>query len=166
MLNLEEFLPYRLSVLSNTISGTLAEAYSSQHGLTIPEWRVLAILGRFPGSSAGEVAARAAMDKVAVSRAVSRLLDAGRIRRHFADADRRRSVLELSAAGWKIYRQVTPVLLAYEADLLDGLSPAERRELDRLLARLAERAGSVRPAAPARANPRPTPRPRQSRAPR
>ena len=46
MLNLEEFLPYRLSVLSNTISGTLAEAYSSQHGLTIPEWRVLAILGR------------------------------------------------------------------------------------------------------------------------
>lgn len=145
MLDLEEFLPYRLSVLSNTISGMLAEAYSSQHGLSISEWRVLAILGRFPGSSAGEVAARGAMDKVAVSRAVSRLLEAGRIRRRFADADRRRSILELSARGWKIYRQVTPILLAYEADLLDGLSAGERRQLDKLLKRLAERAGSVRP---------------------
>lgn len=145
MLDLEQFLPYRLSVLSNTISGTLAEAYSSQHGLSISEWRVLAILGRFPGSSAGEVAARGAMDKVAVSRAVSRLLDAGRIRRRFADADRRRSILELSARGWKIYRQVTPILLAYEADLLDGLSAPERRQLDKLLKRLAERAVSVRP---------------------
>ena len=145
LLDLEEFLPYRLSVLSNTISGALAEAYSSQHGLSIPEWRVLAILGRFPGSSAGEVAERGAMDKVAVSRAVSRLLQAGRIRRRFADADRRRSILDLSEAGWKIYRQVIPVLRAYEADLLEGLSASERRQLDRLLRRLTERAASARP---------------------
>jgi DNA-binding MarR family transcriptional regulator len=157
LLDLEEFLPYRLSVLSNTISGTLAEAYSSQHGLTIPEWRVLAILGRFPGSSAGEVAERGAMDKVAVSRAVSRLLKAGRIRRRFADADRRRSILDLSDAGWNIYGQVIPVLLAYEADLLEGLSASERRQLDKLLKRLSERAGSVRPAVGAQVRSRSVP---------
>ena len=35
-LSLEEFLPYRLSVLSNTVSAAIAEAYSGHFGLTIP----------------------------------------------------------------------------------------------------------------------------------
>ena len=50
-LDLEKFLPYQLSVLSNTISAAIAETYSSRYGLSISEWRVLAVLGRFPGSS-------------------------------------------------------------------------------------------------------------------
>ena len=140
VLDLEGFLPYRLSVLTNTISGALAEAYGSRYKLSIPEWRVMAILARFPGSSAGEVAERAAMDKVAVSRAVSRLLDAGRIQRRFASADRRRSILELSDEGWRIYGKIMPTIMTYESELLSGLSRAEQRQLDRLLAMLAGRA--------------------------
>ena len=139
-LDLEAFLPYRLSVLSNTISARLAEAYGNRYGMTIYGWRVMAILGRCPGSSAAEVARKGAMDKVAVSRAVSRLLDAGRIRRRFADADRRRSILELSAEGRRIYRGITPVLLAYETRLLESLDATERRRLDGILDRLYERA--------------------------
>jgi DNA-binding MarR family transcriptional regulator len=145
VLDLETFLPYRLSVLTNTISGVLAEAYGKRYGLSISEWRVMAILGRFPESSAGEVAERAAMDKVAVSRAVSRLLDAGRIRRRFADADRRRSILELSDEGWRIYGKITPTILSYESALLSGLSRGERHQLDRLLARLAGKARALPP---------------------
>jgi DNA-binding MarR family transcriptional regulator len=142
-LDLEKFLPYQLSVLSNTISGAIAETYSSRYGLSIPEWRVLAVLGRFPGSSAGEVAEKTAMDKVAVSRAVSRLLEAGRIEREFADADRRRSILRMSASGVEIYERIAPVLLQYEAELLAGLSATDRRHLDRILARLVSRARQV-----------------------
>lgn len=145
VLDLESFLPYRLSVLTNTISGALSEAYSKRYGLSIPEWRVMAILGRFPESSAGEVAERAAMDKVAVSRAVSRLLDAGRIRRRFAHADRRRSILELSDEGWRIYGKIMPTILSYEAALLSELSHGERRQLDQLLSRLAGKAGQLPP---------------------
>ena len=52
---LEDFLPYRLSILSNTVSSTIASAYNKRFGLSIPEWRVIAILGRFPGISAVEV---------------------------------------------------------------------------------------------------------------
>jgi hypothetical protein len=47
-LELETFLPYRLSVLSNTVSGKIARSYEKQFGLSIPEWRVMAVLGRFP----------------------------------------------------------------------------------------------------------------------
>jgi DNA-binding MarR family transcriptional regulator len=144
-LRLERFLPYRLSVLSNTISRALAEAYAERYGLSINEWRVMAILGRFPGSSAAEVADRAAMDKVAVSRAVSRLLEAGRIRRRTAPDDRRRSVLLLSPAGRRIFRRLTPVLLEYEDALLSSLSDGERAQLDRILSRLTDEAAAIGP---------------------
>ncbi len=139
-LELDAFLPYRLSVLSNTISGAIAEVYQQRFGLSIPEWRVMAILGRYPGLSAAEVAARTAQDKVAVSRAVSRLIAAGRVQRRFADADRRRSILELSAAGQAVYEEVVPQALALERSLLEALTASELEQLDTLLDTLLERA--------------------------
>lgn len=133
LLDLEHFLPYRLSVLSNRISQQIARLYADRFGLGITEWRVLAVLGRHPGLSARDVAERTAMDKVAVSRAIASLVEAGRIARDTAGDDRRRSVLQLSPAGDAIYREVAPLALAYQARLLDGLAPDERAALDHLL---------------------------------
>ena len=110
-LDLEHFLPYRLSVLSNRISSAIAREYSQRFALTVTEWRVMAVLGRYPGLSASKVAQRTAMDKVAVSRAVARLLESGRIEREFDDDDRRRSVLRLSAAGYAVHEEVAPLAL-------------------------------------------------------
>src|SRR3954471_18563188 len=87
-LHLEDFLPYRLSVLSNTVSGAIAASYFLHFGLSIPEWRVMAVLAANPGLSAAEVTARTAMDKVAVSRAVAGLIAAGRLHRNPPPADR------------------------------------------------------------------------------
>jgi len=137
-LDLEHFLPYRLSVLSNRISNAIFHEYSQRFGLGMTEWRVMAVLGRYPGLSANQVAQRTAMDKVAVSRAVARLLDAGRLLREFDDDDRRRSVLRLSEDGYAVYDQIAPLALDFERHLL-GEMPAEERELlFRLLDRLDE----------------------------
>lgn len=136
MLDLERFLPYRLSVLSNRISADIAELYETRYGLAIPEWRVIAVLAKRPGLSATEVAQRTAMDKVAVSRAVSSLLEASRIQRDIDGDDRRRSVLRLTDAGKAVYEDVAPQALAYEQRLLGGLRRDERDALDRLLARM------------------------------
>nr|AOH37450.1 MarR family transcriptional regulator [Luteimonas sp. JM171] len=138
MLELEHFLPYRLSVVSNHISQTIANAYAERFGISITEWRVLAVLGRYPELSANGVAERTAMDKVAVSRAVARLLKTGMIERETHDSDRRRSVLRLSTAGYRIYDQVAPMALDYERRLLAGFSDAERATLARLIDRLDE----------------------------
>ena len=127
-LDLEHFLPYRLSVLSNRISSAI----------TVTEWRVMAVLGRYPGLSANQVSQRTAMDKVAVSRAVARLLDAGRLERAFDDDDRRRSVLRLSEAGYAVYDQVAPLALEFEQHLLGDMPAEERALLFRLLDRLDE----------------------------
>ena len=74
---LEAFLPYRLSLLSNTISLGISSSYRKVHGLSVTQWRVIAILGRFPGLTASEIMQRGAMDKVAVSRAVNKLQHKG-----------------------------------------------------------------------------------------
>ncbi|MBW3549504.1 MAG: MarR family winged helix-turn-helix transcriptional regulator [Proteobacteria bacterium] len=137
-LDLEHFLPYRLSVLSNRVSSAIAQVYSERFSLSVTEWRVMAVLGRYPGLSANEVAQRTGMDKVAVSRAVSRMVDAGRLLRQMHDDDRRRSVLRLSRAGYTIYDQITPLALAFERRLLDGIDADERELLVRLLDRLDE----------------------------
>jgi len=145
-LELDRFLPYRLSVLSNTVSTAIAGAYQERFGLTIPEWRVMAVLAMTPDLSAAEVAQRTAMDKVAVSRAVASLLRERRIVRQTAHADRRRSHLRLSAAGRKVYAQVVPVALDYERDLLAPLTRKDREVVDRAIRILLGRAAEIGPA--------------------
>ncbi len=138
LLDLEQFLPYRLSVLSNRISQDIARLYADRFELGITEWRVLAVLGRYPGLSAGQLAERTAMDKVAVSRAVASLLAAGRLKRDTHGDDRRRSVLELSEEGYRVYAEVAPAAIAYERRLLACLSTEDQAALSRLLQQLAD----------------------------
>jgi DNA-binding MarR family transcriptional regulator len=145
-LELDRFLPYRLSVLSNIVSTAISGAYEKRFGLTIPEWRVMAVLAMTPGLSAAEVAQRTAMDKVAVSRAVASLLRARRIVRQTARADRRRSLLRLSVTGEKVYAQVVPMALDYERDLLAPLSLKDREVVDRAIRILLGRAAEIGPA--------------------
>lgn len=142
VLELERFLPYRLSILSNHISQTISGLYGKRFGLAVTEWRIMAVLGRYPELSAGEVAERTAMDKVAVSRALARLLAKGLIERGVASNDKRRSVLRLSTEGWKVYDQVVPLALEHEQRLLSHLGADEREWLARILDTLwkAERA--------------------------
>lgn len=138
MLDLDRFLPYQLSRLSNQISQGIAQTYEARYGLSVTEWRVIAILGRYPGISATEIAEKSAMDKVAISRAVRRLIDAGRVRRQSNDQDRRAKRLFLSDEGQTVFDAIVPAALAYEQRLLDALSDEEKNQLDRLLARLTE----------------------------
>ena len=142
-LRLENFLPYRLAVLSNTVSTTVARAYDKRFSVSIPEWRVIALLGRFPGLSAVEVAERTLMDKVAVSRAVTKLIKNGRIDRQFADSDKRRSILNLSAEGRKLHDEIAELALEFERDLLQGFDEDEIDNLNSIMERLLARARLV-----------------------
>jgi DNA-binding MarR family transcriptional regulator len=135
-LKLEQFLPYRLSVLSNRISREIANGYEKRFSLALPEWRVMAVLGEEPGLSAAEVADRTAMDKVAVSRAVKKLLEDERLIRDFAPSDKRRSIMRLSQKGMKVYDQVVPMAKKYETTILEELSEIEIKQLNHLIEKL------------------------------
>lgn len=141
-LQLEQFLPYRLSILSNTVSQAIAREYQQRFHLSMTEWRVMAVLGRFQALSARQVAERTAMDKVAVSRAVARLVEAGRVSRDTHDDDKRRSVLNLTETGWVIHDTVAPLAREHERALLASLSSAEQAMLTRILDKLAPLSGN------------------------
>lgn len=138
VIDLPNFLPYRLAVATDAVSGRLARRYREEFDLSIPEWRVMAVLGRFPDISANEVAARSAMDKVQVSRAVAQLLRNGHLDRRADEKDRRRTMLSLSASGQEIYRRIVPMARAYEQDLFARLSAPEAEILMRALAQLSQ----------------------------
>jgi len=134
---LDDFVPYRLSLLTNQVSSAIAGHYSERFGLTIPEWRVMAVLGGTPGLSAREVSARTAMDKVQVSRAVTSLMAARRLRRAQDTMDGRLTHLFLTPVGRAIYDEIVPLALNLEALLLSSLTAAEKETFSRLLTKLA-----------------------------
>src|SRR3954467_3088219 len=55
--------------------------------------------------------------------------------------DRRRHLVEVSKKGIAVIEKVSEVMDGVEADLLDGLDPAERDQLEHLLASIWERSG-------------------------
>ncbi len=135
-LKLQEFLPYRLSVLSNRISRAIADRYEEQFQISLPEWRVIAVLGESSEVSAGFVAQKTAMDKVAVSRAVNKLITSGLLIRKFANEDKRRSVLSLSKSGSEVYNEVAPLAIDYENKMMKQLSLNDQSLLEELLGKL------------------------------
>jgi len=136
---LRKFLPYRLSLLSNRISNDLARLYSDRHQLAVSEWRVVAILARHPKISARTICQYSAIDKVAVSRAVARLIGRCLVRKRPDPEDRRSTILSLSEAGKVLYRDIAPRVLALEKTLLGCFSVAEKRQFSQLLDKLAAR---------------------------
>ena len=140
---LGEFLPYRLSVLSNRVSGAIADLYAERFAINIPQWRVMAVLGEQPGLTATELTTLTAMDKVAVTRAVKSLVAAGRVRRQASATDGRAAHLKLTAKGDRLYERIAPLALAFERTVLEELSERERKQLDSILAKLSKRIDEV-----------------------
>jgi DNA-binding MarR family transcriptional regulator len=141
-LRLDAYLPYRLSVASNAVSRLIARAYEDRFGLTIPQWRLIAVLGEDGPLTQQAIGTRTVMDKVTVSRATQGLVKRRLVQRAPHDVDGRSHHLALSKAGELLYSEVAPVALEYEDRLLREFDPAAVEELKRVLRHL-ERAAEV-----------------------
>lgn len=139
---LDRFLPYRLSVASNAVSTRIAGAYRKRFGLKIAEWRLVAILAEDTPLTPATLAERTRMDKIAVSRAATVLIERGLVERADNPEDGRSHLLSLTGAGQRLYDQVAPLALDTEAQLFAGLTADERRVLEALLRRIEQAAQS------------------------
>ncbi len=143
--DLEQFLPYRLSVLANTVSQGIAASYRDEHGISITEWRILAVLGRYPGLTASEVTDRTAMDKVAIHRGVKSLEEKALLLRKTDSGDRRRQCLFITPGkGRAVLDKVIPRANDFERKLLEALNAAESATLVHILEKLQAAATSVK----------------------
>lgn len=122
---LELFLPYQLSIASNAVSGRIAQEYRSRFGLSIPEWRVMAILGDSGAMTQRDLTMRTLMDKVAVNRACKVLEDRSLAERTPNEHDGRSHLLDLTADGRAMFEQIMPLALELERRLLEGFSEEE-----------------------------------------
>ena len=144
IMDLDRFLPYRLSVLANGMNRALAHLYEDRFGISVGEWRLIAILARFGPLCANGVCQRAEMDKVRVSRAVARAVSNGLVNRAIDPEDRRRSVLTLTAKGRAVHDRIVPLALEQEAMLTQPLMPDEMEQLFDMIGRLHGRAEALR----------------------
>src|SRR5216683_2435450 len=111
---LDHFLPFRLSVLGNRVTRAVARVYAKRFQLSAPEWRTMAVLGRYGAMPAHGVIEHTAMDKVRV-------------------------ILDLTPAGRGVYTQIVPLALAVESELITDLTPDERKVLEGVMRKLEAR---------------------------
>ena len=146
VLDLEQFVPFRLWVLSGRMTKAVGRIYAERFGISAAEWRALAVLGRSGPMTFNELQERAAMDKVRVSRTITRLMQKEYINREVDPFDRRRIMLGLSASGLAIYEAIVPHVLSVERDILASLTLDERAMLAQLISKLENKMAAVAPA--------------------
>ena len=135
LLTLSGFLPYRLSVTSNAVSRRIADVYRTRFGLSVPEWRLIAVVAEHETATQAGLADATRMDRMTISRAATALVARGVLTRTTAD-DRRTLQLSLTVEGRALHAEIAPLALAMEAQLLQQFSTDERSQLMALLARL------------------------------
>ena len=129
--------PFQIVALANRISSSASRAYLRDFGVGVMEWRVLALVGREPGTTAHAVSQLSDIDKASVSRAVAALVRRGDIEAQADPADARRTLLRLTDAGERLHDAILAASLEREQLLLAGLRAEERRTLLDLMKRLA-----------------------------
>lgn len=136
---LDDFLPYQLAVAASLVSRQFAARYADEAGLTVPEWRVLAHLNHSGTVSVRDIHSRVNLDKSMISRAASRLQEAGLVRKSGHDTDRRLIVLELTEEGQRLMQRLGRIAEDFQAELLAEIGE-DAPALKRAVARIAERA--------------------------
>ena len=134
--HLEDFLPYRLSVAAGRVSRLFGRRYAEAFGLSIPEWRVLTVVGRFSSISPSAVGEATAMDKVKVSRAAASLVTRGLVKQAHDPSDGRGRLLSLTRKGHGVHASAVPLALQTEELLSAGLNKQEWQMLHKTLSKL------------------------------
>jgi DNA-binding MarR family transcriptional regulator len=139
-MDLQQFFPYRIAVLAESVSQCVAQVYRERFGLTRDEWRVLAALAGAGKVRTSHVMQSSTLEKMQVSRAVTRMEKDGLIERLPDPDDGRGWLLRMTPAGRALYAKVVPIVQAREEFLLEALDAEERQVLDRALDKIRQRA--------------------------
>ena len=133
---LSEFLPYQLSITSNAVSGRIALEYRQRFGLSVPEWRVMAVLGDAGPLTQRDLTRLTLMDKVAVNRACKELEERALAYRRPNAQDGRSHLLELTDEGVRMRDEIMPLALEMERRLFSSFDREEVAQFRSLLERV------------------------------
>ena len=143
-LQLDHFLPYRLSVASLLVSDVIAGAYVRLFALTVPEWRVITVLAESDEITQQHIGKRTRMDKVTVSRAAIALAQRGLVIRTPNPSDGRSHLLNLSKEGHELYALVVPHALSLEQQVFGSIAPRDLAAFNAVLDQIMAAATAMR----------------------
>ena len=101
--DLVRFMPYRLAVLADDVSETIAQVYVDRFDLTRSEWRILVWLGKQRAMQAKDLGPSAGLDKMQMSRALAQLQDKKLVSVKRDPQDRRGNIVQLTKPGRALY---------------------------------------------------------------
>jgi MarR family transcriptional regulator, organic hydroperoxide resistance regulator len=124
-LDLDNYLPY----LVNRVGSIIAEQYGSEalapYRLSIPMWRVVAVLADKGGQRQIDLAELTSIEVSTLSRIVTRLVHMGVVTRTRAVASPREVVVKLTPKGQSQVARLIPIAHRYEADAVADVKPAD-----------------------------------------
>lgn len=138
-----QFLPYLLSLTSNAVSGRIAQEYRARFALSVPEWRVMAVLGDSGSLTQRELTGLTLMDKVAVNRACKVLESRKLVWRQPHEQDGRSHLLALTETGRAMHGEIMPLAVAMEQRLFSVLSTEEIAQFRAMLERVRAMGGDL-----------------------
>ncbi|AZG15837.1 MarR family winged helix-turn-helix transcriptional regulator [Cupriavidus pauculus] len=129
-LTVNDFLTTMLSQLVTALRNSVTEPYASQFDLTVPEWRILALLAHGEPMSFAELVRQSTSDKALVSRTLRLLEDRGLVTLESEGATpRKRLACKISETGAALHAQVIPLARRGQASVIRLLTPEERHGL-------------------------------------
>ena len=128
-LRLEHYLTYRVSRISRLLDTQTTRFLNTAFGISISERRTLARLANNGSSTVRDIAGYLSIDKASVSRALTTLVDKGFATRADNPEDARSAIFTATKAGDALERAIVEEGLARQLELLNLLTPAERKHL-------------------------------------
>lgn len=149
-LHIQDFVTFRLTRLSNALRNNLTKPYLEEFELSLPEWRLLALVNRFTPVRFSELTQRSSMDKGQVSRTLRVMAKRGIVnmktlkqKGRAAEALAAPVMVYETAKGRALYKAILPVAQRRQAELLSVLSQTERVALYQTLDKLYAHVGGT-----------------------
>lgn len=142
-LDLEQYIPYRIAVLSGQIGLTSTRLYRQHFGFGLREWRMIAVLGQTGEQTLSQLSRTAKVDTGTAARALKTLVEKGLVSKRDDELDQRKVQFALTDVGHKVLDRVANGALERERALLEPLSAADRKKFMQLLLVLEKRAAEL-----------------------
>jgi DNA-binding MarR family transcriptional regulator len=152
-LEVHEFPTFMVLRLATLTKNTLTRRYLDPYGISLPEWRLLALVARYDSLLFSEITTGSSMDKGQVSRTLKSIHRKGLVMLDAVATDEKprstslspRLQVSISPKGRTLFNRILPASRSWQARLIDSMSPEERRVFHsvalRLLREIPEMAG-------------------------
>ncbi|MEM6465151.1 MAG: MarR family winged helix-turn-helix transcriptional regulator [Pseudomonadota bacterium] len=135
-LPLHRFLTYRMARVQSKLNTQASRLLRAKAGLSLAQWRILALIGSNPGARSTDLTRISAMDKGQFSRKLKTLVDDRLVTVTMAAEDHRTMKLELSESGQALFERTLPHMRERQMALSSLLAPEEEEMFFRVLDRL------------------------------